>query len=234
VRYGLRSSQKVALVAVFGALHTVLFLPEGPWRSFVIYLTPIEGIVLGPNIGFAAALLGSATARLVKPSVWWMFGIVAEPTGALAAGFLAKGKWKETTLIYSVMLGAYFAHPYGRLLPLWTILDLIAALILTYPVSKIGRNLWNNSRKELFVAALVMIAFVSTALDSMTRVFILVPMNGYQLFNFNYETLAYGWFIPGAIGSYIEDALVCIVTLAAGVPLLMSLKRALKLKKPMS
>jgi len=229
----LRSSQKVALVAVFGALHTVLFLPEGPWRSFVIYLTPIEGIVLGPYIGFAAALLGSTTARLIKPSIWWMFGIVAEPIGALAAGFLAKRKWKEITLIYSIMLGAYFLHPYGRLLPVWTILDLIAALILTYPASRIGTNLWNN-RTGLFAAALVMIAFVSTALDSMTRVFILVPMNGYQLFNFNYEDLAYGWFIPGAVGSYIEDALVCIVTLAAGVPLLMSLRKALKLEKPMS
>lgn len=231
----MRSSQKVALIAVFAALHTVLFLPEGPWRSFVIYLTPIEGIVLGPYIGFAAALLGSTTARLVKPNAFWMFGIVAEPTGALAAGFLAKGKWKQVLLAFVVMLAAYFAHPYGRLLPLWTILDLLAAFIMVYPASKLGKNLWDKeSRPELFAVALLLIAFVTTALDSLTRVFILIPMNGYQLLGFDYQALAYEWFIPGAVGSYIEDVLVCIMTLIAGVPVLTSLKKTLQLKKPLS
>jgi hypothetical protein len=231
----LRSSQKVALIAVFAALHAVLFLPEGPWRSFVIYLTPIEGIVLGPYIGFAAALLGSTTARLVKPNVFWMFGIVAEPTGALAAGFLAKGKWKQVLLAYVVMLAAYFAHPYGRLLPLWTILDLLAAFLLVYPTAKLGKNLWNNEgRPELFAVALLLIAFVTTVLDSLTRVFILIPMNGYQLFGYDYQALAYEWFIPGAVGSYIEDVLVCIMTTIAGVPVLTSLKKTLQLKRPLS
>jgi hypothetical protein len=134
-----------------------------------------------------------------------------------------------------MMLAAYFAHPYGRLLPLWTILDLLAASFLVYPASKLGKNLWNNqSRPELFAAALLLIAFVSTALDSLTRVFILIPMNGYQLFGYDYEVLAYGWFIPGAVGSYIEDTVVCIMTLTAGIPLLTSLKKTLQLKKPLS
>ena len=191
--------------------------------------------MLGPYIGFAAALLGSTTARLVKPNVFWMFGIVAEPTGALAAGFLAKGKWKQVLLAFVVMLAAYFAHPYGRLLPLWTILDLLAAFIMVYPASKLGKNLWDKeSRPELFAVALLLIAFVTTALDSLTRVFILIPMNGYQLLGFDYQALAYEWFIPGAVGSYIEDVLVCIMTLIAGVPVLTSLKKTLQLKKPLS
>lgn len=231
----MRSSLKVALIAVFAALQAVLFLPEGPWRSFAIYLTPIEGIVLGPYVGFASALLGSTVARLIKPSMWWMFGIVAEPMGALAAGFLAKGKWKQVTLAYGVMLAAYFSHPYGRFLPLWTILDLLTAFILVYPTSKLSKNLWSSkNRPELFAAALLLIAFISTALDSMTRVFILVPMNGYKLFGLDYAALAYGWFIPGAISSYIEDALVCLMTLIAGIPLLTSLKKTLQLNKPLS
>jgi hypothetical protein len=220
-------------MAVFAAFHAVLFLPEGPWRSFTIYLMPIEGVVLGPTIGFSAALFGSTIARLIKPSMWWMFGIVAEPLGVMAAGFLAKGRWKETTTIYGIMLAAYFVHPYGRMLPLWTVLDLLVAFALVYPVAKMGNWVWENRAKR-FIAALTLIAFVSTVADSMTRVFLLVPGGLYQFFGLSYYDLAYAWFIPGAIGSYIEDLLVSVVTLVVGAPLLMSLRKILHLYRPLS
>ena len=229
----LRKTQKIALTAVFAAFHAVLFLPEGPWRSFVIYLIPIEGIVLGPAIGFSAALLGSIIARLIKPSIWWMFGIIAEPIGVITAGLLAKGRWKEITVIYGVMLSSYFIHPYGRMLPYWTILDLLIAFVLIYPVSKIGKWIWEKNAKRLPIA-LILIAFISTVGDSMTRVFLLVPGCLYQYFGLSYEALAYGWFIPGAVGSYIEDLLVSIATLIVGVPLLMSLQKILHLNQPLS
>lgn len=229
----MQKAQKTALTAVFAALHAILFLPEGPWRSFVIYLIPIEGIVLGPAIGFSAAFLGSLTARLIKPSVWWMFGIVAEPVGVLVAGFLAKGKWKEIMAIYGFMLSAYFIHPYGRMLPLWTILDLLIAFILIYPVSKISKEIWGNQTKR-FPMALLLVAFISTVADSMTRVFLLIPGGLYQFFGLSYEALAYEWFIPGAVGSYIEDLLVTTTTLIAGVPLLMSLQKILHLNQSLS
>jgi len=229
----MQKTQKTALAATFAALHVILFLPEGPWRSFVIYLMPIEGIILGPTIGFTAALLGSTIARIVKPSIFWMFGIVAEPVGVATAGFLAKGHWKEPMLIYSVMLTAYFAHPYGRILPLWTILDVLTALILIYPASKVGRWLWEKPSWRL-PATLLAIAFVSIAADSMTRVFLLVPMGFSNFFGWSYDILAYEIFIPSAIASYIEDSLVCIATLAVGTPLLTSLKKILNLNKPLS
>jgi len=189
--------------------------------------------VLGPAIGFSAALLGSTIARLIKPSVWWMFGVVAEPLGVLAAGLLAKGRWKEVMAIYGFMLSAYFIHPYGRMLPLWTILDLIIALVLIYPVSKLGRKVWGN-QGTLFPASLLLIAFISTVADSMTRVFLLVPGGLYQVFGLSYEALAYEWFVPGAVGSYIEDLLVSVGTLIVGVPLLISLRKILHLNQPLS
>jgi len=229
----MQKSQSVALTATFAALHVVLFLPEGPWRSFVIYLLPIEGIVLGPRIGFSSALLGSVIARLIKPSEWWMFGIVAEPLGVVTAGLLAKQRWKEATAIYGVMLGAYFIHPYGRMLPLWTVLDLLIAFALIFPVSRIGKWVWEE-RIHRFMLALILVAFVSTVADSMTRVFLLVPAGIYSFFGFSYEFLAYTWFIPGAAASYIEDLLVVVVTFVVGVPLLISLRKALHLTQPMS
>lgn len=229
----MRATQKIALTAVFAALHAVLYLPEGPWRSFVIYLMPIEGIVLGPSVGFVSALIGSGIARLIKPSIWWLFGLIAEPIGVAAAGLLAKGKWKEVQLVYGVMLGAYFLHPYGRMLPLWTVLDLLVAFAIVYPTSKIGKWVWIGQAKK-FSTALLLIAFVSTVADSMTRVFLLVPCKYYEVLELPYEVLAYEWFIPGAVGSYIEDCLVSIATLIAGVPLMLSLKKLLSLTQPLS
>jgi len=193
---------------------------------------PIEGIVLGPSVGFVAALIGSGIARLIKPNIFWMFGIIAEPIGVTAAGLLTKGRWKEIQLIYGVMLGAYFLHPYGRMLPLWTVLDLLVAFALVYPVSKISTWVWIEQAKK-FAAALLLIAFVSTVADSMTRVFLLVPCRLYEFFGLSYDILAYEWFIPGAVGSYIEDCLVSVVTLIAGAPLLLSLKKAIGLAQPL-
>jgi hypothetical protein len=193
---------------------------------------PVEGVVLGPTIGLSAALLGSIIARLMKPNIWWMFGIVAEPIGVLAAGLLAKGKWKEITAIYGIMLGAYFIHPYGRMLPLWTVLDLLVAFVLVYPVSKTGRWLWENDAKKLSTA-LLLVGFVSTVADSMVRVFLLVPGGLYQFFGLNYDIL-YKWFVPGAVASYIEDLLVSIITFVAGIPLLISLRKILQLNQPLS
>jgi len=229
----LRVTQRIALTAVFAALHAVLYLPEGPWRSFVIYLMPIEGIVLGPSIGFASALIGSGIARLIKPSIWWLFGLIAEPIGVAAAGFLARGRWKEVQLIYGAMLSAYFLHPYGRMLPLWTVLDLLVAFAIVYPTSKTGRWIWME-HPEKFTAALLLTAFVSTVADSMTRVFILIPCRYYEFLGLTYEALAYEWFIPGAVGSYVEDFLVSVVTFIAGAPLLLGLKKVLKLNQPLS
>jgi hypothetical protein len=162
-----------------------------------------------------------------------MFGIIAEPFSVATAGFLAKGRWKETILIYSVMLTTYFAHPYGRTLPLWTILDLLTALILIYPSSKISKWLWQKPSWRL-PTTLLLIAFVCTAADAMTRVFLLVPMGFSNIFGWTYDILAYEIFIPNAIASYFEDLLVCIATLAVGVPLLTSLKKILNLDKPLS
>ncbi len=91
----MRKSQQLSLIAIFGALHVVLyFVSFGLWRNWAIYIEPIEGILLGPQAGFLAAFLGSTIARTMRPDLFWIFGIIAEPLSILATGFLARGKWK--------------------------------------------------------------------------------------------------------------------------------------------
>ena len=227
------STKNIAFVGVFAALHAVLyFMSFGLWRNWAIYLEPIEGIVLGPWAGLSAALIGSIVARAIKPIDVWMFGIVAEPVGVLAAGFLAKGKWKPVIGIYAIMLIAYFIHPFGTWLPLWTILDILLALALIYPTAKLSKSLFEEKVK-LLPMSLILVSFVATVTDALTRVFLLVPAGLYNVFGWPPEVVYY-IFITGAIDSYIEDVLVVIVSILVGLPLLVALKRVLGLKNPLS
>ncbi|MEM0358340.1 MAG: hypothetical protein QXL77_08245 [Candidatus Bathyarchaeia archaeon] len=227
------SARLVAFVGVFAALHVVLyFLSFGLWRNWAIYIEPIEGVVLGPWGGFLTAFIGSVVARMVKPIDVWMFGVFAEPLGVLAAGFLAKGRWKPVLAVYAIMLATYFAHPFGTWLPIWTILDILLALALIYPSARLSKNLFGQNIK-LLPASLILLSFVATVTDSLTRVFLLIPVGLYNVFGWPPEAVYY-IFIEGAIGSYIEDMLVVITSLIVGVPLLMAFKRLLNLKSPLS
>ncbi|MEM3898789.1 MAG: hypothetical protein QXD34_03160 [Candidatus Bathyarchaeia archaeon] len=223
----------VAFVGVFAALHVVLyFMSFGLWRNWAIYIEPIEGVVLGPWGGFLTAFIGSVVARMVKPIDVWMFGVVAEPLGVLAAGFLAKGRWKPVLAVYAFMLAAYFVHPFGSWLPIWTILDILLALALIYPSARLSKSLFGQNIK-LLPASLILLSFVATVTDSLTRVFLLIPVGLYNVFGWPPEAVYY-IFIEGAIGSYIEDVLVVITSLIVGVPLLIAFKRLLNLKSPLS
>jgi hypothetical protein len=218
----MRKSLQWSLIAIFAALHAVLyFISFGLWRNWGIYLEPIEAIILGPKIGFSAAFVGGSIARFAKPDSFWMFGIIAEPVSVLVAGFLARNRWKPVLAVYVIMLSAYFIHPFGRELPLWTILDIIFALLLIYPAARFSRNLFSTDFKRLPMA-LVLISFVTIATDSLVRVFLLVPCGLYGLFFESFNDL-YFVFVGAAIDSYIEDLIVVIVSFLVGVPLMMSL-----------
>jgi len=228
------SSKSVALVGVFAAVHVVLYLvtPPGLWRNWSIYLEPLEGIILGPWVGFLAALMGSVVARAIKPTELWMFGIIAEPVGVLASGLVAKGKWRHLAALYGFMLGAYFANPLGRWLPIWTILDILASFVLIYPASRACRNLFEQDLRRLSFLAPI-IAFIGTVTDALTRVFLLIPVGLYAVFLWSPETVYYV-FIIDAADSYIEDLLVVVVSFLVGVPLLAALRKVPGVRYPMS
>ncbi|MBS7632272.1 hypothetical protein KEJ15_01430 [Candidatus Bathyarchaeota archaeon] len=215
----MRRSHQLSLTAVFAALHAVLyFVSFGMWRNWAIYIAPIEGIILGPNLGFLAALIGSSVARMARPIDFWMFGIIAEPVSVMMAGHLARGRWMPVLLVYAVMLLSYFAHPYGFALPSWTVLDILVALFLIYPAAKLSKSLFREEFGRLAVA-LVVLSFICVASDSLVRVFLLVPCGLHSLFFPDFEAVS-AVFVEGAALSYVEDGVVVLVSLIAGVPLL--------------
>jgi len=214
----MRKTVQLSMIAVFAALHAVLYLlPFGLWRNLAIYIEPIEGMLLGPQIGFSAALLGSSVSRLLKPDDFWMFGLIAEPISVLIAGLLTRALWKPVLATYSVMLLAYFAHPFGRALPIWTVIDIVIGLFLIYPAAKFSQGFPAKGFKRLSVS-LVLVSFVCVATDSLVRVFLLVPCGLYGLFFTSFEALQ-AIFILGAVSSYIEDLIVVAISFLVGVPL---------------
>lgn len=229
----MRSSLKIALTAVFAALHTVLYFASfGLWRNWAIYLEPVTGILLGPWAGFSAALIGSAIGRMIRPDPLWMFGIVAEPLSVLMIAFLAKRRWLPVLATYGVMLVAYFLHPFGTLLPLWTILDVLLGLVLIYPVARFHR-LGAEEDKRFLPLSVILVSFVGTVTDSLTRIFLFIPAGLYAFLGLSFDQVFFT-FTTGAVASYIEDLIVVAVSLLVGVPLLLALKRMPEFKYPLT
>lgn len=229
----MRRSVQFSLTAMFAALHVVLYLVSvGLWRNWAAYIEPIEGIALGPYLGFLSAIIGSSVARTIRPDPFWLFGIVAEPVSVLTAGLIAKAMWKPASAAYAAMLIAYFAHPYGRALPLWTILDILLALVLIYPAARLSRNLFRSDARRL-AASWALLSFVCIATDSLVRVFLLIPCGLYCLFFESYQAL-YAGFAGAAISSYVEDAIAVLVSLLVSAPTILILSKigSLQLDRP--
>jgi len=229
------STKSVAFIGVFAALHVTLYLISPPflWRNWAIYLAPIEALVLGPWVGLSAALIGSTLGRFVLPTNMWMFGIIAEPLSVLCAGFLIKGKWQPVVAVYAVMFAAYFVSPIGRGLPFWPLLDTMIAFCLVYPAAKLSKHLFGEKVK-LLPASLILVSFITVATDAFVRVFLFIPVGLYSsVFGIPADAL-YIVFVSGGVDSFIEDALVIAVSLAAGVPILLALRKVLHFGQPLS
>jgi hypothetical protein len=229
------STKTVAFIGVFAAFHATLYLisPQVLWRNWAIYLSPIEGMVLGPWAGFIAALIGSTIGRTLLPSALWMFGIIAEPLSVMTAGLLTRGKWQPVIALYGFMFAAYFISPMGQSLPFWPMLDTIVAVCLVYPAVKLSKNLFNE-KVRLLPVSLVIVSFITVATDGLTRVFLFIPAGLYSsVLGLSPAATAVA-FVGGGIDSFIEDALVVLITLVVGVPILLAVRKVLDLRNPLS
>jgi len=218
----------MSMAAIFAALHATLYVVSfniAFWRNFAVYIEPIEAILLGPLYGFLSAIIGSLTGRLASgfTDPLWIFGIAAESFSVLLVGFLARGNLKPILGAYSIMLLAYFIHPFGLLLPIWTILDILIALGLIWLAAYSSSNLLSSDKKKLPIA-LVLISFICVTTDSLIRIFLLVPIGLYNFFNWGFDTL-YFVFVSSAFYSYVEDIIVVIVSLIVGTPTLLTVSK---------
>ena len=230
-----RRSVFIAVTALFGAVHAALVATPGIWRSWMILIEPFEGVILGPTAGFTAALIGSIAGRIIRPrpGLFPLFGI-AEPIGASVAGLIFKGRWKTALAIYAAMLGAYFIHPLGRVLPAWCLWDIYIAftLIFTSPYAVKGALKERTNPKKLTLA-LVVASFIGIEADVLTRIFLLIPIELYKPMGIPEAALPLIW-IAGAIETPIESIVSVIAAVIIGAPLLITLEKGKILKWPLT
>lgn len=224
----MRQTQKIALTATFAALHTTLSLIPGPvgFRSWIILIMPLEGIILGPAMGFSAGFIGYSLGWFIRPRAEPMFFGLGEPVGALTAGLIAQKKWPHTLALYSIMLLAFFIHPLTATLPLWTLWDIYAAFIcilLFAFLSKIMK-LAKSSHVQNLPVLLGFAAFIGTEADVLTRIFMLIPLNGYQWWGIQASILP-SVFVLGAFQTPTEAVISVIATIIIGVPLVKTLQK---------
>jgi hypothetical protein len=161
-----------------------------------------------------------------------MFGIIAEPLSVMSAGFLTRGKWQPVIALYAVMFFSYFISPLGQTLPFWPMLDTIAAVCLVYPAAKLSKNLFSEN-VNLLPLSLVIVSFITVATDSLTRVFLFIPAGLYSVLSLSPAAAAVA-FVGGGVDSFIEDVFVVLIALVVGVPILLSLRKVLDLRRPLS
>jgi len=239
-------TRRLALIALFAAIHGSLAAVPGIWgpsevaRSFVIFIEPLEGILLGPAAGFASASIGCVLGRIMRPrEEGFVLGVafgMGEAVAAIMAGLMFKKKWSLVLVIYSAMLAAFLADPltWSTPLPLWTIWDTFLALFAIFPAHiAVRRALADRKGAERLCAAVALTTFVSTEADMLFRIFLLIPLKFYTLYPIPVEVLP-AVFMLGAVVTPIEAVLSTLVTTVLAVPVLLSIERSKAMSWPIT
>ena len=240
-----------ALTALMAALHAALASMPGPFgfRSWMIIVLPLEGMILGPGPAAISAMIGGSIGCVLRgEGVILPIVAFSEPVGAASAGLALKGRWKELLALYLIMLAAYFAHPYGRALPAWCLWDIYVATSIALAASLfssrafrhsldvvLGRlagelPILNNLRAFLKTgwrpgspAAMALSAFLGLEADSMARIFVFIPLCFYAILGVRFEAIVPLWYL-GALATPLEALLGILLVSFIGPPVFKALE----------
>ena len=176
IKKKMKPSKIAALTGVMAAVYYVfLWLPGIPAIGIPkvkidlgASFAPILGLLLGPYLGFLAALLGDLVKVYTPPSVHGLPFVLCPPVSAFAAGYITRGKWKIPFILLIILLVASMFTPvfypitsYGYIY-LWGFFDKIIALILI-PISA---YLVKKNKKPQFHIALFLAMFIGNETDA--------------------------------------------------------------------
>jgi len=170
------ASRRAALMGVMAAVYYVfLWLPGIPAIGIPevkidlgASFAPILGLLLGPYLGFLAALLGDIVKVSAPPSIHGLPFILCPPASAFAAGYITRSRWKEPLALLSVLLIAasftpvFFPITEQGYIYLLGFFDKIIALLLI-PVATF---LSKSNKKAYFHAALFIAMFIGNETDA--------------------------------------------------------------------
>jgi hypothetical protein len=236
------TSRQIALIAIFAALYVivsiitpVVLVAVGiPQLAIGVeaFIATIFGLVLGPYLGFTAALLGTSIAWILPPSSGLPYGlpfILSPPFNALVAGFIYYKKWKYAFATLGMLTAAFLflppTHPFGEYwyisaLVVW---DKIIALLLIIPAAKFAKRL---SSPKLIPILYFLIGFIGNQADNMwgTDIYA-VPLVYNGIFGFPLEQVRIGFTISPLFYPAVRILQAIFVAIVA-VPLMLRLKNS--------
>ncbi len=229
----MRKSQFLALIALFatlGVVCDVIVTPSfsaGVWFGWILLISPIAGIVLGPYDGFISTLIAVMIGHLLVPreTIYEFVFTLGAPTGSMMSGFIFRGKWKPVFIYYTIMLGSYFLTPISRHLPIWGMWDSYAAYAILIVLGVILSIRGSDEIKRMSPFAVS--AFLGLEADVLLRIFILVPCQTYQFFYYlTPEALVAMWAVPAPLITPFKVLLSTFITTLIGPQIMRILKQS--------
>jgi len=155
------SARNVALAAVFAALSWVVseFVPgipiigaSGSRISFDAALAPIYGIIIGPYLGFLAAVIGglAAAGSLFTILTSFCTGISAFVTGMLVTRRVGKTVygWIFSAIAMTTLIAGWYSTEIGRQAPFYPIPHLLGLLITLIAGNWIAKRLEEEKKEK--------------------------------------------------------------------------------------
>ena len=155
------SARNVALAAVFAALSWVVseFVPgipiigaSGSRISFDAALAPIYGIIIGPYLGFLAAVIGglAAAGSLFTILTSFCTGISAFVTGMLVTRRVGKTVygWIFSAIAMTTLIAGWYSTEIGRQAPFYPIPHLLGLLITLVAGNWIAKRLEEEKKEK--------------------------------------------------------------------------------------
>lgn len=232
------TTRNIALMAIFAALYYVLSLiapiniPTGVGNlsiSFAALFASVIGLVLGPYLGTASALLGSAVAWILPPSGGSVYGlpfIIAPALNALVTGLIFYKKWKYGFAIFGALVVAFLFTP-----PIWPVtdnwfvalavlFDKILALFLIIPVALFAKKI-SFAKASLFYFLLF---FIGNQADNMWGSFVFAtPPVYYGIFGYTASEVQ-GFFLVSPFLYPAVRIIQALMGMIIAVPLIQVLK----------
>ena len=159
------NSQRIAYVGIFAALYTVVgLIPSFPivgssyTMSMGEALKPFNGIFLNPFYGTVATSIGGFILSLTGRFPFGLAYFLVPAVGTLQAGLLAYKRWREGTIILSLLIGIWYIFETGRTVWYYPYLHFFALIVIL----SVGRFLPEMLNSKYLPFSLFMISLCAT------------------------------------------------------------------------
>ncbi len=171
------TTTKIALIAVFGALQTLLsLLPYTITIGVSGQITlgviggPLIGIVMGPFFGGLAVLIGSLAGIFLNPSgaIFGVLTVLPPTVGALAAGFTKLRQGYVAGAVILLGLFIFYANPVGREVFAITWFDIFGMMVAFSSIFYVKKTTFSSVGALRPVVGIAVGALVGVLADHMT------------------------------------------------------------------